>query len=322
MRTNYQEWSTEELINELVSSELRVPVPLAKEICNRPDSIPHLACILKEDLYRELGGPGDAWSPIHALHLLGSIKTPEALHVLIEELRNHGEEIGDWLTEDMPSILANFGTSAVEPLTELVLDESLYAFVRGAAATALGVIAHHHSECREPVIELFRKIVREANVRGTGKANSMFITLLIDDLAQLKDREAFEDIKQAFANELIEEFFINLEDIKRIYRTPDEELPYHYHHEKDPMDHFSQKNIDYLYKLHYEKEKKQKKAKFEKTLETLKTVQKVTEEQDDTKSDSKFTKGKRKEKKIGRNDPCHCGSGKKYKKCCLGKNKL
>ncbi len=22
--------------------------------------------------------------------------------------------------------------------------------------------------------------------------------------------------------------------------------------------------------------------------------------------------------KIGRNDPCLCGSGKKYKKCCLG----
>ncbi len=22
--------------------------------------------------------------------------------------------------------------------------------------------------------------------------------------------------------------------------------------------------------------------------------------------------------KLGRNDPCHCGSGKKYKKCCLG----
>ena len=24
--------------------------------------------------------------------------------------------------------------------------------------------------------------------------------------------------------------------------------------------------------------------------------------------------------KIGRNDPCPCGSGKKYKKCCIGKN--
>lgn len=26
--------------------------------------------------------------------------------------------------------------------------------------------------------------------------------------------------------------------------------------------------------------------------------------------------------KIGRNDPCPCGSGKKYKQCCLSKKKL
>jgi len=25
--------------------------------------------------------------------------------------------------------------------------------------------------------------------------------------------------------------------------------------------------------------------------------------------------------KVGRNDPCPCGSGKKYKNCCLKKNK-
>ena len=25
------------------------------------------------------------------------------------------------------------------------------------------------------------------------------------------------------------------------------------------------------------------------------------------------------EKKVGRNEPCPCGSGKKYKKCCLNK---
>ena len=23
--------------------------------------------------------------------------------------------------------------------------------------------------------------------------------------------------------------------------------------------------------------------------------------------------------KVGRNDPCPCGSGKKYKKCCMGR---
>lgn len=26
------------------------------------------------------------------------------------------------------------------------------------------------------------------------------------------------------------------------------------------------------------------------------------------------------EKKVGRNDPCPCGSGKKYKHCCIGKD--
>ncbi len=26
--------------------------------------------------------------------------------------------------------------------------------------------------------------------------------------------------------------------------------------------------------------------------------------------------------KIGRNDPCPCGSGKKYKQCCLAKKKM
>ena len=28
---------------------------------------------------------------------------------------------------------------------------------------------------------------------------------------------------------------------------------------------------------------------------------------------------RRTERKIGRNEPCPCGSGKKYKKCCIGK---
>ena len=37
-----------------------------------------------------------------------------------------------------------------------------------------------------------------------------------------------------------------------------------------------------------------------------------------TSSDGTDTANKtvRKGKKIGRNDPCPCGSGKKYKKCC------
>ncbi|MDO9471295.1 MAG: SEC-C metal-binding domain-containing protein [Nitrosomonas sp.] len=28
-------------------------------------------------------------------------------------------------------------------------------------------------------------------------------------------------------------------------------------------------------------------------------------------------RGRNRAKKIGRNDPCPCGNGRKYKKCCL-----
>ena len=34
------------------------------------------------------------------------------------------------------------------------------------------------------------------------------------------------------------------------------------------------------------------------------------------RTSSKVTQPINSEKKVGRNDPCICGSGKKYKKCC------
>jgi hypothetical protein len=287
MAANYQGMPIEELINEFISSELRVPIPLVKEICNRPDSVPYLARIIEGDIYWEIGGPGDAWSPIHALHLLGGIKTTEALHVLITTLRDYGEDIGDWLLESMPSILANFGPSAIEPLKEVMLDDRLDGFVRGAVSSALVVIAHNHSECRESIIKLFRQIIRDADVRETGDYD-MFITLLVDDLAQFKDQGAVEEIKLAFTKGLVDESYIDLVEVKRIYDMPDEDMHYH-SHDWDPIDHFSRENIEYLYKRHYGTKKNQIKDK---------------------------------KKKIGRNDPCPCGSGKKYKKCCLRKDSL
>ena len=37
---------------------------------------------------------------------------------------------------------------------------------------------------------------------------------------------------------------------------------------------------------------------------------------------NKFFKNKKSLRKIGRNEPCPCGSGKKYKKCCLDKENI
>ena len=53
---------------------------------------------------------------------------------------------------------------------------------------------------------------------------------------------------------------------------------------------------------------------FVRILINLKMVQEPTQEKvspETTKIDPKYTGGG-----IGRNEPCPCGSGKKYKKCC------
>ena len=37
---------------------------------------------------------------------------------------------------------------------------------------------------------------------------------------------------------------------------------------------------------------------------------------------ARWTPQVRKEPKIGRNDPCPCGSGRKFKKCCIEKREM
>ena len=56
----------------------------------------------------------------------------------------------------------------------------------------------------------------------------------------------------------------------------------------------------------------------EETIKTKETFLKISPERflDSRKSKEKNHWNKKRSSKIGRNDPCPCGSGKKYKKCC------
>lgn len=56
---------------------------------------------------------------------------------------------------------------------------------------------------------------------------------------------------------------------------------------------------------------------FKERYKLMKKIRKIYPElNDDTEQDNKL-EFKQNTKKVGRNDPCPCGSGKKYKKCCL-----
>ncbi|MFQ5673617.1 MAG: preprotein translocase subunit SecA [Nitrospinales bacterium] len=64
----------------------------------------------------------------------------------------------------------------------------------------------------------------------------------------------------------------------------------------------------FLFKIRVDKEA-------EVAVENTRKPQKVVEHRGDSSASAKPTTYKREEKKLGRNEPCYCGSGKKFKKC-------
>ena len=274
------EMSTEELIELMIELNLYVNKTLALEIAKREDAVFYLRKLIQNGRHWRTS----IWPHVHAIHILTLIKNKEAIELLLDTIRYRGDDLGDWLTEDVPGLLGYFGEDAIEQIKEFSLDETLESFVRGMAVTSLAVLARKHPSHK---IEIKNYILKLFNTTR----DIEFASLIVDDLASLHDASVLPDIKRAFKEGRIEEFIINMEDIEYIISdTTDKRFERHL---KEPLDHFSRKEIEYLHNLHY------------------------------AMPDKKFIEPAQVEskKKIGRNDPCPCGSGKKYKKCCMGKEK-
>jgi hypothetical protein len=272
--TKYNEMKTEPLIMEMVSLGLEVPQELAKEIASREDAFYYLERILHDEKYWYRGGPGDAWTPYHAIHILPLIKTNDALELLLDTMRDKRDALGGWITESTPTLLAAFGESAIERLTEYVLDETLDLYVRSSVATALNVIAHQYPDRKDDIKSFISNLLENTN-------DQTFAAFLIDELLSFKDPNLLPQVRKAFEDGRIDTEVIRRDDIDWVFNLPEEQQSYS-KFKKDPLEHFSKDRINYLRKISYPESQTPMKAK-----------------------------------KIGRNDPCPCGSGKKYKKCCM-----
>ena len=63
--------------------------------------------------------------------------------------------------------------------------------------------------------------------------------------------------------------------------------------------------------------RREREAHLERQRERMRELNELAEKA----QEGKVTTARRKRPKMGRNDPCPCGSGKKYKKCCMEKNR-
>lgn len=289
--TAYTFKTTEALISEMLDRGLEIPYELAEELASREDASPYLLQLIDKDDYWLHGGPGDGWAPIHALHLLSAIGDIKTLPKLIELANKYNdfEHFGDWITEDLASVFAAFGTPAFEELKGAFQNKNLDMYVRDAAGRALIVIATKNPEIKREVVEVFKKVIME-------EENKELVGFCICSLSDLKDKGVLPFIEQAFAEDRVDEGVINLNSVRRRYES---EVQMNKIDMKEPLDYFKPDNLAHLWEVNYKKPLPPLLAPFRRHPISISPPQK--------------------KKKIGRNEPCPCGSGKKYKKCCLNK---
>src|SRR5207302_218249 len=110
----------------------------------------------------------DSYAPISALHLMAAIGSLRSLDDVIYVLSERSEDLGDWLTESMASILAAFGVAILPKLEELASETGglLDLYGRDACIRAIAVMARRNPAIRPEVVEFLKRLVER---RGEDK---------------------------------------------------------------------------------------------------------------------------------------------------------
>jgi tetratricopeptide (TPR) repeat protein len=302
-----------QLIHRLYSNGLYIDGTLITEILSLPREslIRDLELILYDLLCRydffkqEVDNKG--WKeeemnfPIHALSLLGELRSESSLPKVLDILKQDDEFLdfwfGDHITSSLWEPLYYIGNRQLDTLLEFMKSPGINTYARSGVSDAVNQIAFHQPQRKEEVIEWYKNIF-EFFINSRVEDNvidSEAIGLLIGNVVDLQATSLIPEIEKLYALgfasiNVMGELSSVLRDIT-----------------KKPAYDCKKELMSILDRYH----------------EITTTWAGYTEDDDEHIFDDFEEIPKimpvKTEPKIGRNDPCPCGSGKKYKNCCLKK---
>ena len=139
------------------------------------DSFWHLAEIATDGRYWRDPDP-DTERSTCAIHLLAELGGRRSLLAINSVLVEYHDDMGNWLTEDMPYVLAHMGPAAVPALTLAMGERSLDIFVRDGMARALVMIAGTHPDTRPGIVQSIMGMIRD---EPDIQARSLFVNCLV-----------------------------------------------------------------------------------------------------------------------------------------------
>lgn len=242
-----------------------------------------------------------------ALFLLTEFHAEEALPILLECFSLPGELpfdlFGEAVTDTLPRILALFVAERPEVVDGLIVDQTLNPYVRWEAAHTYVFFVRDGHMPRDEAVRRLGQHLRQA----IDDSDTAIIHGLICVLKSFAPQEALEDITEAYKRNLVDRSVVDFADVERSIVEGEAGM---------------QRELEWC-----------PATGIEDTIEELQQwaafSEKPSREPDPAPPSphitapfgsagavaapvSSLSRGPR----IGRNDPCTCGSGKKYKKCC------
>ncbi|MDL2262078.1 DUF1186 domain-containing protein [Bacteroidales bacterium OttesenSCG-928-I21] len=238
----------------------------------------------------------------HSIYFLTELKATESYSIILQMLRQSSKYFEFWFSDVFEPICIQLiyyiALEHPDKLKAYLKEPNLYTFFKAIVFDAMVCVVDFHPEKRNEVLDWFREILDfyyqerdNENITDTMLNGSIEYSVL-----ELGFKELLPVLEKFHEEMLIDEMTCG--DIEAV-------------REEFELNRRSQiSEIKNIYEF-FEQE-----AKWEENISKKRNEEEQSELLKDFKHHDEFQTIVRTEPKIGRNDPCSCGSGKKYKKCC------
>lgn len=296
---------TESLIQRLYEGEQALTPDLMEQFRAQHETVvPALRRLLYDGALYDTEGPGGGWVPIHAVHLLGELGAEEAVDDLMDVLADSQPE--EIIRQTTLEALEQIGPAALPAALEF-LHWSWRTGLQGEVAGLIGLLGQEDEQAY-PALRTFYEQTDWDGAR----------TLAVSALALLGDRRAIPLLRFALNERDLQpsdiatlatalgELGVNIEREPALKRAI-QRIPLHSPEQLEPR--LMEDDEGQVHRIRQDAQGRPLCPHCGQPL-----VEEGGSLVHAPPTPPSATK------KVGRNDPCPCGSGKKYKHCCLKKN--
>jgi len=271
-------------------------------LARREEIAPKLLRILEETVDRaaQLDAEGDYMAHLYAMFLLAQFRETRAYSPVVRFASLPGDLLyslcGDFITEDLGRVLASVCGGELAGIRSLIENDATDEWVRGAALSGLVTLVAAGQKSRDEIVSYFAGLFRGKLVR---KWSHVWDSLVCNS-SDLYPEELLDDIKHAYEHDLVDPGCIGFGGIKRDLAVGKDRILARL--VDNPHRRLVEDTVAEMGCWACFREKRANSA-----------ARAAPNSKPNPAASSQI---RRATPKTGRNEPCPCGSGKKYKKCC------